>query len=310
MYIYIIIMKRTRKSKENLSQKNSIHTQLTHQNTQVGKKLIETLITHIDTLSLQKYTLDQSWITISPERGGTLSSLILDGVEIFYNNPERRNDSKQSLREGYRMWPQAWPFSPEQNIEHGFDLKQHGFLRDVAWKKSHITGKEVGYEYVSDENSLKRFPYPFIATEIVELGEKWARIALHVQNMWENTMKFAPWHHTYYKVSPDQKANIRLSDNMWVNEDMKSKWISWTETIKILNPWSCQIFIPWIGLLQLNFDSRFKNLRLRSEPEAWFVCIEPVVCHPRERNESALNINAKEAIKIWFSITLVSKEKN
>ncbi|MFA6255582.1 MAG: hypothetical protein WC606_00220 [Candidatus Absconditabacterales bacterium] len=305
-------MKGKRKGKSDIlvSETETINSELEKQDKQEKKELIETLITHIETLPLQNYTIDKSGITISSERGGSLSSLILDGVEIFYNNPERRNDRKQSLREGYRMGPQAGPFSSEQNAEHGFDLQQHGFLRDVAWKKDHVVGKEVGYQFTSDENNFKKFPYNFTATQTIELGEKGARISLNVQNTGKNVMKFAPGHHTYYKVSPDQKANIKLSKNMGVTEEMILKWISGTETIKILNPGSCQIYIPGIGLLQLNFDPKFKDLRLRSEKEKGFVCIEPVVCHPRERNESAINIKPKEAIKIGFSITLLSKDKN
>jgi len=45
-------------------------------------------------------------------------------------------------------------------------------LRDVAREKNNITGKKVGYKFTSDKNTLKRFPYPFIAEETVELGEK------------------------------------------------------------------------------------------------------------------------------------------
>jgi hypothetical protein len=232
----------------------------------------------------------------------------LDDVEIFYNEPERRNDPTKKIREWFRMWPQSGAFTPEQNAKYGYDLQQHWFLRDVARKKEKIAGKEIWYQFETDENTLKKFPYQFIASQKIELGYKWARISLHVKNDGKNMMRFAPWHHTYYKVSPDQKERIRVSENMWVDDEMKSKWISGIETIKILNPWSCQVFIPWTGLLQLNFDSQFKYLRLRSEKDKWFVCIKPVVCHYSEWNDLSIIIKPEEVMKVGFTITLLSKD--
>jgi len=80
----------------------------------------------------------ESSFAISPQRWGTISSLILEGVEIFYNDPVKRNDLSQSLREWYFMWPQAGPFSVEENQEYGYQLKQHWFLRDNVWKKKRL----------------------------------------------------------------------------------------------------------------------------------------------------------------------------
>jgi len=289
-------------SLENLKLKN--------QKTQIVNEIVETLITNDSELPLENYVLDKSWVIVCPDRWATLPSLVLDGVEIFYNDPERRNDLNKKIREWFWMWPQAWPFTSEQLTKYWYNLDQHWFLRDVKRKKEKIEWKEIWYNFETDENTLKQFPHPFIAYQKIELGNKWARISLNIENKWENTMKFAPWHHTYYKISPDQKENIKLSDNMWVNEEMKSKRISWTETVKISNPWSCQIFLPWTGSLQLNFDKKFKYLRLRSEKDKWFVCIEPAVCRPNEWDDKAIDINPGEIMEIWFSITLLSKDKN
>lgn len=279
------------------------------QKEQGGIEIFETLITQKDSLPLEMYTINTSWIIVCSNRGASLSSLILDDIEIFYNDPEKRNNPNKSIREGFRMGPQAWPFSPEQNTEYGYNLKQHWFLRDSKREKKGSTRKTVWHTFETNEDTLQQFPHPFTALQEIELGNKWAHISLNIQNKWKNTMKFAPWHHTYYKVAPDHKKDIRLSENMWVNEEMKSKRISGSETIKILNPWSCQIFIPWTGLLQLSFDSKFKYLRLRSEKDTWFVCIEPVVCLPKERNNSSIDIKPEEIMKIGFTITLLAKDK-
>lgn len=288
---------------------NLITERIESQQLNTNIELIQTLITQDNSLPLENYTLDQSWITICSSRGGTIPSLILDWVEIFYNDPVKRNDFSKSIREWFWMWPQAWPFTQEQNEQYWYNLKQHWFLRDLKRDKKEIEWNKISYEFNTNQDTLKAFPHNFTTTQEINLWKKWAYIWLIIENKSDGVIRFAPWHHTYYKVSPDQKTNIKLSDNMWVNDEMKTKRVSWQETIKIKNPWSCQVFIPWTGLLQLNFDEKFKDLRLRTEKEKWFVCIEPVVCHPNERNNSSIIITPKEQIKIWFTITLLSKDK-
>lgn len=48
---------------------------------------------------------------------------------------------------------------------------------------------------------------------------------------------------------------------------MKAAWLSGKETITIRNPGSCQVTIPGIGTVQLDFDETFRYLRLWCEPE-------------------------------------------
>ncbi|MCF7834627.1 hypothetical protein K9M48_01030 [Candidatus Gracilibacteria bacterium] len=288
---------------------NLITERIESQQLNTNIELIQTLITQDNSLPLENYTLDQSGITICSSRGGTIPSLILDGVEIFYNDPVKRNDFSKSIREGFWMGPQAGPFTQEQNEQYGYNLKQHGFLRDLKRDKKEIEGNKISYEFNTNQDTLKAFPHNFTTTQEINLGKKGAYIGLIIENKSDGVIRFAPGHHTYYKVSPDQKTNIKLSDNMGVNDEMKTKRVSGQETIKIKNPGSCQVFIPGTGLLQLNFDEKFKDLRLRTEKEKGFVCIEPVVCHPNERNNSSIIITPKEQIKIGFTITLLSKDK-
>lgn len=301
--------KKIKQSKNIIQQESNLTTKkIESQQLNTNQEIIETLITQDNSLPLENYTLDKSWITICSSRGGTIPSLILDWVEIFYNDPAKRNDFSKSIRESFWMWPQAWPFTQQQNEQYWYNLKQHWFLRDVQREKKDIEWTKLSHKFETNEDTSKLFPHNFTTIQEINLWERWAHISLIIKNRSNETIRFAPWHHTYYKVSPEQKTNIRLSDNMWVNDEMKTKRVSWQETIKIKNPWSCQVFIPWTWRLQLNFDKKFKDLRLRSEKDKWFVCIEPVVCHPTQRENWSLQINPKEKLNIWFTITLLSKD--
>ncbi len=266
------------------------------------------LIPNTQILPLDTHVIGDSLVTISPERWATIPSLTIDGVEIFYNDPEKRNTQQESLREGFWMWPQAGPFSQEQNKELWYNLKQHGFLREEKREKVKSETKEVSYKFEANQNTLDQFPHPFICYQKIQSNEKWVRISLVVENKGNKEMQFAPGHHTYYKIRPELKKNIIFDKNIPLSEEEKEARGEGRQTIKLENPWSCKVFIPEIGTLLITFDKKFWGLRLRSQKNKWFVCIEPVVCHPNERKELAPHIATGESLEIWFSITLLSKE--
>jgi galactose mutarotase-like enzyme len=122
-------------------------------------------------------------------------------------------------------------------------------------------------------------------------------------------MPVAPWHHTYYRVDLERKWDVVLSENMGVSEEAKENWLLAKETVKISNPWKFQIYLPWVGTVEIKFDSRCKDVRLWTEPNKWFVCVEPVTCHPSEREISVASVNPWEKKESWFSITLLKKDK-
>lgn len=261
-----------------------------------------------NTFPLETYSIGPSSVTISPDRWATLPSLILDGVEIFYNDSEKRNNLQTSIREWFWMWPQAWPFRLEQKEQYGFWLKQHGFLRDSARTKKANTKNEISYQFASNEETLQQFPFPCLITQTVHLEKEKASVMLNVKNTGKETMPFAPGHHTYYEVDPEKKEQITFSDNIHLTPELISQWVSGEKTLHLPNPWSFQMHVPWKGIYQVDFDPNFWEVRFRSEKDAWFVCVEPVVCHPSNRENSAIHIAPNASIDIWFSITLVSKD--
>ncbi len=256
---------------------------------------------------MEYYTSGNSSAVISTMRGASIPSLILNGKEIFYNDHQRRNDFTQKLREWFRMGPQTGNFSKEEMWKLWYDLNQHGFLRDEIWTRQ-MTNNEIIHTFQSSQRNLKQFPHKFTATQKIQLEQDTANIRLEVKNTGEKAMPFAPGHHTYYKVSPSQKKDVLLDNKMWVDDSMKSRWIAGEETLDIENPWSCKINIPGTGELQLDFDEKFKRLRLRSEKDKWFVCIEPVIDNAKRWLQSSILTQPGEILKIWFSIKLLNKD--
>ena len=257
-------------------------------------------------LPLDKFTCGASSVIISPKRGASIPSLVLNGIEIFYDDEERRNNPDVNMREWFRMWPYANKFTPEQAKKYGYGSKQHGFLRDVEWKKWACKGNEIVYEFESNEDTFKEFPYRFKAIQKIVLWEKSARISLNIQNIGDKEMPFAPWHHTYYRIDPDKKDAVQLSKNMPLTAQQKEQRQSLLEqTIEMPNPWSCEVDLPWTAKLQLDFDPWFGSVQLRSEKDKWFICIEPINSNPDEWAEKAKNIQPWKSMEMWFTITLI-----
>lgn len=279
---------------------------------EIQNKSSDSLYTWIDAdnkpaLPLDTYTFQNSSVTISPARWASIPSLVLDGVEIFYTDAKRRNNPQVAIRESFFMWPQPNEFSDEQQTKYGYQLKKHGFLRDVAWK--HIASdreNEFIYEYINNEETLKQYPYPFTARLKIILGKTSARISLEVTNTGSQTMQFAPWHHTYYKVDLDKKDDIHLS--IPLTEQDKTVWLSGEDTIECPNPSSCQAYLPGTGTVQLDIDAAFGAVDLRSELDKWFACIEPVTCKIQDRETWSKAIDPGETLDMWFTVTLVSRE--
>ena len=257
-------------------------------------------------LPLDHYSKGTSSTTISPERGGT-PSLILDGKEIFYNNPERRNNLNTTAHESFRMGPQSGEFSSELLKALGYSLGRHGVLRLYERLKDK-SSKDIAYILKSTPEIFKLFPHQFTSLQTIQLEKRQADFSLSIQNTGAHDLPFAPGHHTFYKVDVDKKDKIELDENMQLTNNMIKSRIDWWEAIQIPNPWTCKIWIPWIGEIQVDYDPKFKYLQLRSIKDAWFVCIEPIVDKATNWLQSAILTKPGDILNIGFSITLLSKD--
>jgi galactose mutarotase-like enzyme len=73
------------------------------------------------------------------------------------------------------MGPQVGNFSTEQMKEYGYDLAQHGFLRNVEREKEKYKNK-IAYLFKSNPETFAKFPYRFDALQTIKLEEDSAEI--------------------------------------------------------------------------------------------------------------------------------------
>lgn len=269
----------------------------------VEKSVEEILASRKPVFKLETSTYENSSVSVCAERGGTISSLILNGEEIFYNDPDLRNNITKNVREWFWMWPVAGNLSQEDQEKITSNLKQHGFLRNVVWGVIENNNGKIVLEYENspEKSTFEQFPYHIKIKQSIEISKSRAYFNLYIQNLDSKMAPFAPWHHTYYQVNPEDKGNLELK---WVNlsEEDRLAWINGDKTIRIKNPWSVWLNIPWKNYRHIEYGKEFGEIWLRSEKDKWFVCIEPVIAHGSEFNQKAIQIEPWETEKVSFEI--------
>jgi galactose mutarotase-like enzyme len=165
-------------------------------------------------------------LQIVPERGGIVTSWVVDGKELFYMDKERFTDPQLSVRGGI---PVLFPICgnlPEDTFTAGdssagtsgdrqYKLKQHGFARDLPWKlvSQRTTADQasltVGLE--SSADTLAVYPFEFLVElEYIFTGDQ-LEILQRVTNKGSNgMMPFSIGYHPYFAATdkPGLKVDI------------------------------------------------------------------------------------------------------
>lgn len=94
---------------------------------------------------------------IAPERGGIMTSFIVDGTQIFYLDRATFEDSTKNVRGGIPiLFPNAGP------LENGlYDLPQHGFARRMPWEVTEQDEKSVTMGLSANEQTREKYPFDF-----------------------------------------------------------------------------------------------------------------------------------------------------
>lgn len=109
--------------------------------------------------------LAQSRLTVVPERGGIVTSWQLRGQEMLYLDRDRFADSSLSIRGGIPILFPICGNLPDNTYSFSgqtYQLKQHGFARDLGWQVvDRITHDRVGITIALESNAQTRSVYPF-----------------------------------------------------------------------------------------------------------------------------------------------------
>jgi galactose mutarotase-like enzyme len=178
----------------------------------------------INTTQLQylTYTLTdptrRASISIVPERGGIVTSWLVDEHELFYLDQERFTDPLLSVRGGIPvLFPICGNLPDNTYSEQGqtYQLQQHGFARELPWR---VVGQQATAQQASVTVSLTDSPatkkvYPFDFRVELEYVFSTNRLEIiqRVTNLTEGALlPFSIGYHPYFAANnkPGLKFDI------------------------------------------------------------------------------------------------------
>ena len=250
-------------------------------------------------------------VSFSPDRGGIITSLKLEGEEILYFDSETFKNTETNVKGGIPiLFPNAGPIPDEIKTEELKNLKQHGFARDSRFTAEKIRNgfKET---LTSNEETKKVYPYDFnFELEGIFEDDGSFTITQTVENMEkDNEMPISSGLHPYFKVPSTEKKNIKF--NFEGGKEIEEKVEIWTngKAVSVTNPNTpIEIYIPKLGTLVITASKEYKRIWGWSQEGKDFVCVEPVMndkggiitnpekIKPNEKHISKVNLLLKKEI--------------
>lgn len=248
-------------------------------------------------------------VSFCGERGGIITSLKLNGKEILFLDEETFRNIEVNVKGGVPvLFPNAGPL--DKNTEFP-DLAQHGFARNCKWNMQKI---ENGFRLLlsSNEETKKMYSYDFqLSIEGKFESDGSFTLNQEVKNREEEKeMPIAMGLHPYFKVSNEEKKNIKF--NFEGGEYAEEQVETWSngKAISIDNPKFkdkdaiLKVFIPDLGEFVMDVSEEFEKIWIWSMPGKDFVCIEPVMRDPNGLLDNPKLIGPKETFRASVNFKL------
>jgi len=237
---------------------------------------------------------------IAPKRGGLVTSLSINNIEILYLDRETFNDITQNVRGGIPL------LFPNAGLLKGglYNLRQHGFARKMPWNVIRQNQNSITLQLLSNEETRVNYPFDFEMKLKVEIAENKLTHSLTVRNTGDEPMPTAYGMHPYFEIP--QEAKRRLITNI---RGFNPQEINWMEEFDnpFINP---GLVVVQMSRKEITIESDpniFKFVRIWHQAGKNFICIEPwtrdnfALCDPNQ----SLWIKPNESVTL--SITIHAK---
>lgn len=158
---------------------------------------------------------NNSHIEIVPEKGGIITKWKKQGQDLFYLDQERFKNPQLSVRGGNPILFPICGNLPDNIFHHKdkeYQLKQHGFARDLPWqvvaqscdeKSAHLT-----LRLVSNEETMKVYPFEFEVNFTYKLVANKIIIEQEYINKSTEIMPFSAGFHPYFWCQDKQQLEL------------------------------------------------------------------------------------------------------
>jgi galactose mutarotase-like enzyme len=238
----------------------------------------ETPLPKIETIR----TSDGRESSFSPERGGIITSLKLNGKELLYLDPDTFNDRSKNVKGGIPiLFPNAGP------IEHPDypQLKQHGFARTTPWNIDSMNEHGFIESLRSDETTHNQYPHDFslFLKGNFENGSAFSIVQGVKNENADRAMPVAMGLHPYFRVPTDRKGDVKFNfpggdkAQQQIEQWGNGKAVSLANPSTVKNHIPMHLEIPELGTLVLTASPEYQRIWIWSMKDMDFICVEPVM---------------------------------
>ncbi|MFP5105303.1 aldose epimerase [Neobacillus sp. C211] len=268
--------------------------------------------------------LDQSsnsWIKVSPERGGIIMGFGVQGEEILYLDKDTFHNSKANIRGGIPiLFPICGQLTDGMYALNGktYPMKNHGVARINFWEviETGTDGKaSITLRLRSNEEIKRSYPFDFeLNFNYVLKGNK-LTIYQEYYNKSKFNMPLYAGFHPYFKAlekniayETDATMYLDYNDMKILNYDGKLDLSHMVESAVFLDGKKNNIAFSLPGLQRriiMEYGEEFKYIVLWSMKGKDFICVEPWMAKPDEMNKKRelYILGPGQVLKTSMSIT-------
>jgi galactose mutarotase-like enzyme len=265
-----------------------------------------------------------SWIKISPERGGIVTGYGVNGEEMLYLDQATFDDPKANIRGGIPiLFPICGQLKDKTYEWEGqvYHLENHGVARNNAWEvlqtMENAEYASITIRQQSTPRTLESFPFAYELVFTFKLSNQKLYIEQEYRNHSERKMPMYAGFHPYFLV--DHKEDTIESDAArlyYIHDQRELPYPSAIDMVKL--PGSIALnkattkqirFQPKANRkVLLTYGEEFEYVVIWSEDGKPFICVEPWMAMPNELNvkQELIYVPNNKPLKTFMTISVES----
>jgi len=251
-------------------------------------------------------------LTVVPERGGIVTSLLVGGDELLYLDESTLLDASKNVRGGIPvLFPICGPLRGD--AWEGRVMKQHGFARNLAWDviEEKDGGVVLGLE--SCDATRSQYPFKFSLRFTFQLVDRGLRIEQRIRNAGEGAMPFCLGLHPYFATRDNAGARVdveatQVADNPYGEPRPRPDALPLADGVDLCFLDAAKpegTLVDGERRIHLRAGSPYRYVVVWTQPGKPFCCLEPWSARGDALNTGAdLQILAAgQTVQTWVEIT-------
>lgn len=176
--------------------------------------------------TFETYVLEDSttntYVEVVPARGSIISKYVHHNQQIFYLDQKSLDDTSQNVRGGNPILFPISSYLVDETYYYddtAYQLKQHGFARNLSGKVIHIDADEdsasITLEMVHNNETYDRYPFHFILIMQYTLNVDGLSVKATVKNDDHKVMPFYLGYHPYFYVEDKEHVELTIPSSTY-----------------------------------------------------------------------------------------------